>query len=93
MSICIFCKNILSYKNNYSVGICNNHNNKIVFHNSLNLTQFFTKEYILSCYKYETFLTSILEFKPEIIINFPMSVTPESLDYTIEKILKLNAFS
>lgn len=92
MGTCKFCNKILKYKRSYSVGTCINHNNEINFFHYLDLIQFDTEKYMVNCYLDETYLIPKSD-KPTIVLDFPMTITPDSLNSAIEKILKLNAFS
>lgn len=89
---CSFCQNPLSYSLSYTAAACSNHNDKIIFYPDLDLIEFFTKEYILAQYPNRIILMSRLQIK--IIIDIPMSisVTPDSLNSIIDKIIKYNIF-
>ena len=92
MPKCNFCKKPLHYSPSYASGTCFNHDDKIIFYTDFDLIEFFTKEYILAHCPDRIVLMSRLQLK--IIIDSPMSisVTPDSLNSIIDKIIKYNAF-
>tara|TARA_B110000503_G_C7118993_1_gene401605 strand:- start:778 stop:1059 length:282 start_codon:yes stop_codon:yes gene_type:complete len=92
MPNCNFCQNPLDYEMYLTGGSCFNHDDKIVFYTDLDLIEFFTKEYILAHYPDRIVLMSRLQVK--IISDMPMSisVTPDSLNSIIDKIIKYNVF-
>jgi hypothetical protein len=92
MTNCNFCQKPLHWNPSHASGICFNHDDKIIFYTDLDLIEFFTKEYILAHYPDRIVLISRLQLK--IIIDIPMSisVTPDSLNSIINKIIKYNVF-
>lgn len=92
MPKCNFCQSPLIHDLYLTGGSCFNHDDTIVFYTNLDLIEFFTKEYILAHYLDRIVLMSRLQIK--IIADIPMSisVTPDSLNSIIDKIIKYNVF-
>lgn len=92
MPKCNFCKKPLHYSPSYALATCFNHDDKIIFYTDFDLIEFFTKEYILAQYSNRIVLMSRLKIKIISDIQMSISVTPDSLNSIIDKIIKYNVF-
>ena len=88
---CHFCNLQTEISAHQHIFSCHNHKVKVIFYNLINSISFITNNYIVYMYKGKNIIL-YNRFKSE-QITFPyFSITPETAELVVVKLLKLKAF-
>lgn len=88
---CTFCNLQTETSTHSQIFYCNNHKVKVIFYNLINSISFITKNYIIYVYEGKNIILYNIGESRQIIFPY-FSITPETAELAVDKLLKLKAF-